>query len=296
MGMTLMSNPKGSVATVIVSQAGDGDTTDIQTGINLLPATGGVVYIKEGTYRLTEEISITTNNVSLIGAGYSTRIVVAATARGIQITSADYITISNARLDGVDQACNQRLLDLDDANNIEITSCWFEGIAIGGNVLISVGLDVGGDCTKIRIVSNDLNQGFTGISIDKSEEVIVTSNIIYSAESGGVSITSSTLILNSGNEINGHGGVGVFLSGVTNSIINGNIIHNNTTYGLRLFATCDNNIVTSNRCEDNATAEIDIANANCDNNIIIGNQCVGTHVNAITDAGTGTEVGHNITT
>ncbi|GAI91188.1 unnamed protein product [marine sediment metagenome] len=63
---------KKVIATKVVAADGSGDFTDIQDAINALPAGGGVVYIKEGTYTITSSIIITINNVSIIGSGAST--------------------------------------------------------------------------------------------------------------------------------------------------------------------------------------------------------------------------------
>ncbi|MEK0337769.1 MAG: hypothetical protein QQN41_10090, partial [Nitrosopumilus sp.] len=60
------------VATKVVAIDGTGDFTDIQSAIDDLPAGGGVVYIKEGTYTITAGITFPNAAISLIGAGRST--------------------------------------------------------------------------------------------------------------------------------------------------------------------------------------------------------------------------------
>ena len=60
------------VATVIVAADGSGDYTDIQQGINALPSSGGLVFIKNGTYNISNPIVIDKSNVTLQGAGFST--------------------------------------------------------------------------------------------------------------------------------------------------------------------------------------------------------------------------------
>jgi len=70
MGMSLKT--KYAVGTVIVAEDGSGDFIDIESAIDSLPNTGGVVYIKEGTYSISSGITITKSNVSILGAGSST--------------------------------------------------------------------------------------------------------------------------------------------------------------------------------------------------------------------------------
>lgn len=97
MVMTLMSNPKGAVGTVVVAADGSGDTTDIQTAIDLLPATGGCVYIKEGTYNITATITVE-DNVSIIGCGFSTEIIAIAAVGSMFNIPGDNVITNKFRL------------------------------------------------------------------------------------------------------------------------------------------------------------------------------------------------------
>jgi len=123
-----MSNPKGAVGTVVVSQAGDGDTTDIQTGINLLPAAGGCVYIKEGTYEITATIDIPNNNISIIGCGHST--IIRATAVLVSLmevgNGVDYFTIEDCLLDGNNNMTSEVLRFSGTSTRSKVSGCWFE--------------------------------------------------------------------------------------------------------------------------------------------------------------------------
>jgi len=58
--------------TVIVATDATGDYSDIQTAINALPAGGGRVFVKEGTYNLAAKLVILLSNVTLQGQGAST--------------------------------------------------------------------------------------------------------------------------------------------------------------------------------------------------------------------------------
>lgn len=60
------------IATVIVASDGSGDFTDIQDGIDDLPAGGGLVFIKEGTYTISASLTIVKSNITLQGSGAST--------------------------------------------------------------------------------------------------------------------------------------------------------------------------------------------------------------------------------
>lgn len=76
------------------------DGAAIQAAIDALPTEGGMVLIPEGTYNITTSISITKNNVTIVGAGTGTILnVTAQDTIGISIT-ADDIIIRNIKLSG----------------------------------------------------------------------------------------------------------------------------------------------------------------------------------------------------
>jgi hypothetical protein len=64
-------------STFIVDIAGNGDFTDLQSAIDALPAIGGKVFVKAGTYPLSGTIRITTSNVQIQGEGMGITVFVA---------------------------------------------------------------------------------------------------------------------------------------------------------------------------------------------------------------------------
>jgi len=56
-------------ATVIVDAAGRGDATTIAAGIALLPAAGGLIFIREGTYAISATITLPEKDIRFVGAG-----------------------------------------------------------------------------------------------------------------------------------------------------------------------------------------------------------------------------------
>lgn len=263
MVMTLLTRPKKTVATVVVATDGSGDTTDIQTGIDLLPATGGVVYIKEGIYTITEEITTPNDNISIIGAGRSTEIRVdapgPATQDGIRSTN-DGIIIQNLYIIGVSNqgwGLNIR------GDNCLIDHCWVTNMVHG--------IDLGGDHDTI---SNNFtySNSHNGIFVVSTDRCIISNNQVYENVYSGI-------VLSNGN----HNGV------VSNNVVYHNDVNDTGSYdGIIVTFNCDNNVIVGNRCQDNNRYEINIVEAGCANNVIVGNNCVGTHTGAINDAGTGT--------
>lgn len=274
MVMTLLTRPKKTVATIVVATDGSGDTTDIQTGIDLLPATGGVVYIKEGVYTITEELTISIDNVSIIGAGRSTEIRVDAPGPVIQdgITSTnDGIIIQNLYIIGI---ANVSWGITVIGNYCLIDHCWVEGMVHG--------IHLQGD-------HNTISNNFT-----------------YSNLHNGIYFYGTNWGIISNNHVYENVGSGILIGNANDNVISGNVVDHNdvndtASYdGISLGANSNNNVITSNRCMDNNRYEINISEAGSDKNLIIGNICLGTHTGAINDAGTGTEglatnSWHNIT-
>lgn len=137
MAMSFGGVSKAKVATIIVAADGTGDTTDIQTGINLLPATGGAVYIKEGTYTTASKITINVSGTSIQGSGFSTFIQTNGFDDDIiEVVSISNILIRNLRLtgSGIGKTSNRGLVIGLSTNitieNVYVRECGAHGIFI----------------------------------------------------------------------------------------------------------------------------------------------------------------------
>jgi hypothetical protein len=65
-------------STFVVDIAGNGDFTDLQSAIDALPANGGKIFVKAGTYPLNRTIRITMSNVQIQGEGMGITVFVAS--------------------------------------------------------------------------------------------------------------------------------------------------------------------------------------------------------------------------
>lgn len=103
-------------ATVVVHPTpGVGDATTIAEGIALLPATGGCVYLREGTYSISSTITLPDKDVVIRGSGEGT--VISPTGAITVFTFADFspdrrIVIGDLKVDG-SQASLQKLIRYD---------------------------------------------------------------------------------------------------------------------------------------------------------------------------------------
>ena len=262
--------PKGqySVATKIVAADGSGDFEDIQEAINDLPSTGGVVYIKEGTYSV-KKITFPYDHISLIGSGPSTKLLlepnVSNDVQAIYI-SKNYITISDLILDG--NASNQSATNFDGIDNggsfLTIFSCIFQNFSGPDSQAIT------SSGTSTYIESCHFSSSSCGVMLLGPSPSVVSS--IFSCSSPIFdSSASSGYYVN--NEIeSASGDAGIFLEGSSNTLVLGNLIKNCSTYGIVVGAS--NSIIANNFCLNNGSYA-GIISEDSERNVISGNICIG---------------------
>ena len=310
------------VATVVVAADGTGNFLTIQEGIDALPATGGVVYIKEGTYIIANRITANKDNITLIGAGHSTIITNSApTVNLIEVAATtDYFTIENVLLDPSVSlgAVGAVLVFLGATTRARLSNCWFDNWEPQGVVYLGAGEDI--------VVENCVFETVTGagpnyaILINGSSYSYIRGNFIY----GGVNVygiqlhlgliehisitdnkiyNCNTCISSVGNGLAVHKTniVGNFLAGFTygiwintswNNVITGNTIETGTA-GILIEDNSDFNNIGNNIINDcDFGVYIDAATEH--QNSIVSNTLTGNTV-AIVDNGTNTEIGHNTT-
>jgi len=287
MVMSLMSNPKASVATVIVSTTGDGDyncdgtadEVEIQAAIDSLPAGGGVVSMREGTYNIDASIAIDDDNVALIGTGFGTIIFLSANSDTDVIVIGDAIgtphegiIIQNLQIDG--NRANQTggvndalILVYLNATRIFIDHCYIHDGFEHGIYLLNA--------SNETIISNSfiISNGDSGIGTSLCRGVIISNNYVSDNLGTGMFISDCRNILMEGNHV-GNNNRGIDIAGIglprDNSVI-GNTIINNTGDGVWVSAANNRASIVSNNIRDNGDEDID-------------------------DDGTNTQIAHNITT
>ena len=229
---------KQKVATVIVAADGTGDTTDIQTGIDLLPAIGGVVYIKEGVYTITSTILITSNSVSLKGAGRATKITTTGSVDLLKASNSSYLLLEDILFYGAgDGVVGNYGIVLFQMTDVVMRSCWAENNKSGG-------VDISVFSPRVIIANCFISDNFDyGIKSMLSDNYIIT-----------------------GNTITGNSGEGIELIASDNANIIGNQINDNGAYGIKLvFGTgadpCDGINISGNQIKGNTSGDIDSTGA-----------------------------------
>jgi len=292
MGMSFGSYASRVVATKVVATDGTGDFTDIQAGINALPATGGGVYIKEGTYVITSNITFPNSNISLIGCGKSTKIQYTFVGFGMNINGVNGIRIQNLYLLGNNVGFQQGIRVFN-SNETIVDHCWIEATG-------DTGIGVSGNSNRC-IFSNNIihNMDYYGLQLLQCNHIVVTGNVISSSGSDALQLGTPAgncdYLLFSGNVIKDAVSKGIRLSDGDHCVFSNNQIYNNGDDGVFVDVGCDYNVITSNVIISNGTYGVNISNVSCDKNIIVANDLSGNTSGGITDSGTLTEIGHNVT-
>jgi len=274
MAMAMGMLTKKVVATKIVGADGTGDFLDIQTAIDALPAGGGVVYVKEGTYEIDEAITIQKSNVALMGAGAATNIKLATDSDSHCVVLGDNSTIRNGIV------ISDILVDGNKANNAgaingiylagkiedsKITGCWVKDCD-------QHGIATHQDCERNIITENTCagNDDFGIYVIDSDEPNIISNNSCSSNLHSGIYVGSTTgPTYTIGNVCSQNSYYGIY-AGTKDSVINSNMCVANTLSGIYNRYGLRNNLI-GNTCKQNGQHGIllDIAASNT----VTGNTC-----------------------
>ena len=194
MVMTLLTRPKKTVATVIVATDGSGDyntdgtadEVEINVALNSLPAGGGVVYMKEGTYNITTSIIIPNDNIEIIGAGASTRIETAEAIVMIYANNVDGISVDKLSLvGGAAFFVLSTGITFDTVINSYIEGCWIVDCANAGIILEDTD-----KCTVRGAFTYDDGIGISMIGTANHD--IIVNNQCYDNDLAGILMGSTT--------------------------------------------------------------------------------------------------------
>jgi parallel beta-helix repeat protein len=167
-------------------------------------------------------------------------------------------------------------------------------ITVVGNTIYNVGIEHLGspigegihvfDAEYITVTGNSIYNSFNnGVALEGADDCVVSSNIINASGQSGVSVNKGAV--NSGlrsrvssNNITGNGDDGIVVTDVDDTLILGNDIHNNATYGINhgidSGLTQNDTIISNNSISDNGVGGI-ILDWNNNDTIISGNNIRG---------------------
>ena len=185
--------------------------------------------------------------------------------------------------------CQGAAIDLD-----TITGIWVEDNFIkdmDGFFLIPNSVEHGKICNNVGTNIDD----YFIYSAEDVEMLLISGNSVTSGGPGSIFLGSATdvTIVNNYLYCTSVGTyIGIFLDGVSDCIISGNVVRNYPGDGIKL-AGHDRAIVTGNTVKSCGGWGINVSDAACDNCVVVGNSLFNNTDGGVNDQGTGTELGHN---
>lgn len=202
---------------------GSDDQVQINAAIGSLPAQGGSIYLREGTFALSGNITIARSNIVIKGAGASTVLSLEPafdrSITAISASGASNVLISDLSVIGAAEANPERSV-------------------------LGVSLNDTSDCSIDGIVIRNI--GDDGINIENCVGTLVMDCIIDNCTVNAVRLSHSTGCRISGNLLRGSGDSNLYVFESGDNIISNNQVQGSTNHGMVLLWS-DRNQIDSNR-------------------------------------------------
>ena len=285
----LAPDQKGKAATRVVAADGSGDFTSIQAAIDNLPAGGGMVYIKEGTYTITSSIRVP-SKVALVGSGNATVIKVGADVDAITNKNPaggdNDILIADIRIDGdrLSRTAGASGIYFENVRHSRIRNLWIadaNGCGINfancdNNIITDTICDANRDEGIILQVGSDSN--------------IITNNLSYDSKTkDGIALHYSHYNLIAKNRCVGNAHSGIYLEDSDYNTVEGNILEKDNWDGIQIRYDSDNNLLSANHCVANLGYGIRIWDPEGEYNKLTANFYSNNKDGTIADGGTNTQ-------
>ena len=201
---------------------GTDDQEELNEAIAALPEQGGSIYLREGTYVLSGNVTVTRSDVQLKGAGSATKMV-------------------------LEPSMNESICAflIEDASNIKISDLSIEGKAMDGSEAPMRGTLLGNstDCELSGLHINDMKTH--GINTINSTDITIDANCISNCTLSAILLVGTDDALVIGNTLDGGVDSTLRLEQCQNSIVSNNIVSSSAWHGI-LLHYCEMNTVESN--------------------------------------------------
>jgi len=269
---TPSSNPDG--ADFVVNSCTSAQTV-ISAAIAALPATGGSIYLMEGTYIVDAGITIP-NNVSISGAGAATIIKLKTTTNtsfqlltNSDTTTGTRVNIKNLQIDG-NKAGNVGFFDI---------GIMFSGMGSAtrdGGMIANVIISNMNSCgiyllnsSKNTVSGNTSSvNAICGIEMSGSSYNTITGNTVQGNTTDGiVATTTSNTNTITGNVSAGNISNGIIIASSAYNVVTGNTTQSNTLAGMVIVSSSNGNTVSGNVSQGNGTVGIAVTSTSPSNTI-----------------------------
>jgi len=280
-------NVRTGQASIIVGKESGSDFDDIQEAINSVNNTGALIYIKAGTYEITE-LNLK-SNITLEGEGEHTIIDITAGTNDygkLDLSSTDGVSIKNMtiKLRGdVSGSVAWYSIKLDSVTDLNIENVNFENYVDNeGSSDVGFFRATTGTST-LRLINCEFSNKESGSAYNIFLNTAMTNSLIVgNSESGNMELLGDT---GNGGDITlnrfiGNSCKGFSILGQTGQNIDNNIFLGNKFYYLEFGdeGTCNNNVISSNYLTGGAGSRIYLG-TNSNYNSVTGNVHDATNYN-----------------
>ncbi len=245
----------------------------IQTAIDDLPTPGGTVLVPAGVWAVSATITIP-SDVTLRGAGRSTRIQASVNVVILEATTQSHIIIKDLYLVGNDRSNPATTgIRLVDCQNCRVEGCFTENCYIGVWLAYVVSATRSNDNIITR---NSSDSDRYGIYLEGNRNII-SLNRIYNSSLHAIILFRSTGLMYdnvvSGNVVRtSTGGSGIVLGRASRTVIDGNDLQDGPGDAI-ILQDSPHNLVSNNLCFN--WRSVGIGNQASNYNTYVGNVCVG---------------------
>ena len=247
---------------------------NIQAAFDAVPATGGVVMLPPGEFKLTEPLVLSRSNTRVIGAGAATcllncntegqpaMIIRPATKEGEKIEKLWRVQLADFRICGDPEAVDAKSTKPTSGDGLlaeHVNEIFIHNLSVDHNGGHGINLV---HCLEDPRVSDSIMtyNVAAGLNIVGGHDIVVNANQFEENQDAVRCVDSYNLCMN-GNNLDDHLGDGVVIENTYGSVLSGNMIEECAGIAVTMDRDCYGNTISANVIAHNVGGGVDLRDA-----------------------------------